>query len=444
MSRLISPTRTELVTFNTDESFARYMDTADPLRSYRNEFHIPRQANGEPVIYFCGNSLGLQPTATRALVEQELDDWAKLAVDAHFRGKSPWYAYHETFREVGARLVGALPGAGVGAGAGEVVMMNSLTVNLHLMMVSFFRPQGTRTKILVEEPCFPSDIYAVKTHLRTRGLDPAQHLVIARPQSGGGESCLRMEDIEALLTQEGASIALVLLGGVNFFTGQVLDIARITELAHRAGCVVGWDLAHAAGNVELHLHDWNVDFAAWCSYKYLNSGPGAVAGCFVHERHGKNLNLQRFGGWWGNDPDTRFKMHLIPEFVPREGAEGWQVSNPPILSMAPLKASLDLFDRAGMPALRAKSKLLTGYLRWLLDDISTTWWEVITPRNSDECGCQLSILIKDHPRERLKALERAGVVCDFREPNVIRVAPVPLYNTFHEVWQFARILSQQP
>jgi kynureninase len=411
------------------------MDDRDPLRDYREEFHVPSRG-GEPVIYFCGNSLGLQPKSTRALIEQELDDWARLAVDAHFKGKTPWYSYHEVFKEVGARLVGAQPGAG------EVVMMNSLTMNLHLMMVSFFRPQGDRTKILIDEPCFPSDIYAVKTHLRSRGLDPAEHLVITKPRSG--EKCLRSDDIEELIEREGRFIALVLLAGVNFFTGQVMDMARITAAAHRAGCMVGWDLAHAAGNVELQLHDWNVDFAAWCSYKYLNSGPGAVAGCFVHEQHGRSLELPRLGGWWGNDPDTRFKMHLIPEFTPREGADGWQVSNPPILAMAPLKSSLEIFDRATMPALRAKSKLLTGYLRWLLDEASTTWWEIITPRSVDECGCQLSILVKDHPRERFKALEHAGVVCDFREPNVIRVAPVPLYNTFHEVWQFAKILAQQP
>ena len=421
--------------YQRDEAFARHMDEIDPLRAYRDQFHIPRRRNGEPVIYFCGNSLGLQPKSARALLEQELDDWARLGVDAHFDGRNPWYPYHEQFRDIGARLVGGRERAG------EVVMMNSLTVNLHLMMVSFFRPTKSRYKILIEDPVFPSDIYAVKSHLHARGLDPAMALLTIKPRAG--EETIRTDDIESLLQREGESIALVLMAGVNFFTGQALDMQRITAAGHRAGCIVGFDLAHAAGNLEMRLHDWNVDFAAWCSYKYLNSGPGAVAGCFVHERHGKNIDLPRYAGWWGNDPETRFKMHLLPDFVPRVGADGWQLSNPPILAMTPLKASLDIFDEATVPALRAKSLRLTGYLRFLLDQKPASWWTIVTPREDDGHGAQLSIMVHDHPRERFKTLESEGVVCDFREPNVVRVAPTPLYNTFLECWRFAEILARQ-
>jgi len=429
MTRVASSTKAHAgLNFQTDEAFALTMDAADPLRTYRDEFLIPMRDDGTPITYFAGNSLGLQPKKARQVVEQELDDWAKLAVDAHFKARTPWYSYHEVFRDAGARLVGARPG--------EVVMMNSLTINLHLMMVTFYQPTAERYKILIDEPTFPSDLYAVKSHARTRGLDPDKIVISAKPRSG--EQCIRTQDIEALLEREGKSIALVMLAGVNFFTGQAYDIPRITEAAHRHGCVVGWDLAHAAGNLAMRLHDWNVDFAVWCSYKYLNSGPGAIAGCFVHERHGKNVDLPRFAGWWGNDPATRFKMQLIPQFTPRKGADGWQVSNPPILSMAPLKASLELFDSAGMNALRAKSLKLTGYLRFLVEQNSREDFEVITPHEDEAHGCQLSILVKNQPRQKLKSLEEAGVVCDFREPNVIRVAPTPLYNTFHEIWRFAK------
>ncbi len=421
--------------YQHDEAFAHHMDEIDSLRSYRERFLIPRRASGDPVIYFCGNSLGLQPRSTRAMIEQELDDWANLGVDAHFDGRNPWYPYHEQFREIGSRLVGAKPGAR------EVVMMNSLTVNLHLMMVSFYQPTKTRYRILIEDLVFPSDMYAVKTHLRSRGLDPADALMIIKPRDE--EAVIRTDAVEEVLQRDGESIALVMMAGVNFFTGQAIDMGRITAAGHRAGCMVGFDLAHAAGNLELHLHEWNVDFAVWCSYKYLNAGPGAVAGCFVHERHGGNAELNRYGGWWGNDPTSRFKMHLIPEFVPQRGAEGWQLSNPPILAMAPLRASLEIFDEATMPALRAKSLTLSGYLRFLLDRKPSTLWTVITPREDDARGAQLSIMVQDHPRERFKALEAEGVVCDFREPNVIRIAPTPLYNTFHECWRFAEILSRQ-
>ncbi len=431
-------TTTPGVAYQPDEAFARHMDDIDPLRRFREQFHIPRRHNGQPVMYFAGNSLGLQPKSARALIEQELDDWARLGVDAHFDGRNPWYPYHEQFREMGGRLIGGKPGAG------EVVMMNSLTVNLHLMRVSFFHPTKTRFKMLIEDPVFPSDLYAVKTHLRTRGLDPKKALVTIKPREG--EHVIRTEDVESLLaSREGESIALMMLAGLNFFTGQAIDMQRICTSAHRAGAMCGFDLAHAAGNLRMHLHDWNVDFAVWCSYKYLNSGPGAVAGCFVHEKHGRNAGLLRNGGWWGNDPATRFKMQLISEFVPQTGADGWQLSNPPILAMAPLRASLDIFDAATMPALREKSLRLTGYLRFLLDQKSANggWWTVITPREPEAHGCQLSIMVHDHPRERFKALEAEGVVCDFREPNVIRVAPAPLYNTFHECWRFAEVLARQ-
>jgi len=417
--------------FQSDEAFAVQLDAEDPLRSYRERFHIPSGADGRPLVYFCGHSLGLQPTGARAIVLQELDDWAALAVEAHLKGKTPWYFYHEVFREPGARLLGAKPG--------EVVMMNSLTVNLHLMMVTFYRPTASRYKILMEDNAFPSDTYAVKSQIRHHGLDPADALLVARPRPA--EHMIRTEDIEELLDGHGEQIALVLLGGVNFLTGQLFDMERIAAAGHRHGCAVGFDLAHAAGNVVLHLHDWQVDFAVWCSYKYLNAGPGAVAGCFVHEKHASNAELARFAGWWGNDPRTRFLMHLQPEFVPQPGAGGWQISNPPILSTAPLQASLAIFDEATMPALRRKSARLTGYLEFLLERIPGGRLEVITPREPAARGAQLSIKVHDRPEECLKALEAAGIVCDFRKPDILRVAPVPLYNTFREAWTFARVLT---
>jgi kynureninase len=324
--------------------------------------------------------------------------------------------------------------------------MNSLTVNLHLMMATFYRPTKTRFKIVMEEPAFPSDTYAIKTQIVHHGFDPNDALVLARPRDG--EFTVRQDDIEGLLERQGDEIALVLIAGVNFFTGQLFDIEKITAAAQKQGCTVGIDLAHAIGNVPLALHDWNVDFAVWCSYKYLNAGPGAVAGAFVHERHATNRELPRLAGWFGNDPNTRFRMHLEPEFIPVPSADGWQVSNPPIFSMAPLRASLAIFDEAGgMKALREKSIKLTGYLQFLLSEpkgdqsSGPSKLTVITPRESDARGCQLSIQVHEHPKELFKKLETAGVKCDFREPNVIRAAPTPLYNTFHEVWRFARILS---
>lgn len=408
--------------FVDDEAFAKRLDEQDPLGRFRAEFAIPARPDGEPSIYFNGNSLGLMPRKARAYVEQEMDDWARLGVDGHFHGKTPWYAYHEVFRDSWARLVGAKPG--------EVVTMNSLTVNLHLMMATFYRPTVGRHSILIEAEAFPSDTYAMRTQARHHGLDPDHSVIVAGA-----------DEIEAILAERGEEIAVVMLGGVHYFSGRVLPMERIAEAGRRAGCVVGFDLAHAAGNIPLRLHDWEVDFAAWCTYKYLNAGPGAVAGCFVHERWGKDLSLPRLAGWWGNDPATRFRMHLEPEFVPHEGADGWQLSNPPILAMAPLRASLELFDEAGMTALRAKSVVLTGYLEWLLARVPGKPFEVITPSEPQERGCQLSLRVLDRPTERFRALEEAGVIGDFREPDVIRLAPVPLYNTFHEVWRAARILT---
>jgi len=420
------------MTFSTDEEFALQFDAEDPLGEYRDRFHLPLGIDGKPLIYFAGNSLGLMPKTARKIVEQELDDWAKFAVDAHLGAATPWYTYHETLREPAARLVGARPS--------EVICMNSLTVNLHLMMATFYRPTKTRCKILMEEPAFPSDTYAIKTQIAHHGFDPKEALVLARPRDG--EFTVRQADIEDVLEKQGDQIALVLLAGVNFFTGQLFDIEKITTAAQKRGITVGIDLAHAVGNVPLTLHEWNVDFAVWCSYKYLNAGPGAVAGAFVHERHVTNLELPRLAGWFGNDPNTRFRMHLEPEFIPVPSADGWQVSNPPIFSMAPLRASLAIFDEAGgMKALREKSIKLTGYLQFLLEAAGHSKLTVITPRESDARGCQLSIQVHDHPKELFQKLEAAGVKCDFREPNVIRAAPTPLYNTFHEVWRFARILS---
>ena len=403
---------------DTSADHAARMDAADPLRAFRAEFEFPRAADGSPLTYLCGNSLGLLPRAARELVNEELDDWSRLAVEGHLHSRRPWVDYHEQFRELGARLVGARPG--------EVVMMNSLTVNLHLLMVSFWRPEGRRTKVLMERGAFPSDTYAVKTHVRARGLDPAEHVIEVGPRAG--EHLIREDDLLAAIREAGDSLALVMVGGVNYATGQAFPIERITAAAHAVGAMAGWDLAHWAGNLPARLHDWNVDFACWCSYKYLNSGPGAVAGAFVHERHGADLSLPRFAGWWGNDPKTRFVMG--PDFVPRAGADGWQCSNPPILALAPLLASLRIFDRAGMDALHAKSRQVTGYLRGLLAAWAPEGCRVITPDAPGAFGAQLSVAFDRDARARHAELGRRGIICDFREPNIVRLAPAPLYNGF--------------
>jgi kynureninase len=423
---------TNEMAFAPGEAFARQFDAADPLRSFREQFHIPRGADGTPQIYLCGHSLGLQPVGVRALIEQQLDDWARLGVDGHFHSTTPWYSYHETLRDAGARLIGALPS--------EVVFMNSLTVNLHLLMATFYRPQGERCCILSDEPFFPSDNYALRSQIRHHGFEPDEFLLTVK--SRPNDHCLRTDDILALFDRSGSEIAVVWWNTVNFLTGQFFDVPAIVEAAHRRGCLVGLDLAHAIGNVPLQLHDWDVDFAVWCSYKYLNGGPGAVGGAFVHEKHGKNIALPRLAGWWGNDPATRFRMQLQPEFVPKEGADGWQVSNPPIFSMAPLRASLALFDQAGIPKLREKSKRLTAYLLYLLDTLPAGRFDVITPRDPDQRGAQISLLVRDRPRELVKALEEAGIVCDFREPNIVRAAPAPLYNTYQDVWNFVDVLAR--
>ncbi|PYJ93076.1 MAG: kynureninase [Verrucomicrobia bacterium] len=419
--------------FSVDEKFVCDIDAQDPLHDFRDCFHLPFGKDGKPLIYFAGNSLGLMPKSARQILDEELDNWAKFGVDAHHAAGTPWYSYHEALRNPTARLAGAQPI--------EVICMNSLTVNLHLMMATFYRPTKSRFKVLMEDPAFPSDTYAIKTQIAHHGLDPKDALILARPRNG--EFTIRTEDIIDLIEKHADHLALVMFAGVNFFTGQLFDIAEITAAAHKRGIIVGFDLAHAIGNVPLLLHDWNVDFAVWCSYKYLNAGPGAIAGAFVHERHATNTKLPRLAGWFGNDPNTRFRLHLEPEFIPVPSADGWQISNPPIFSMAPLRASLSIFDEVGgMERLRAKSIKLTGYLEFLLMEIGSKKFSVITPGDPNARGCQLSIVAHQHPKELHNELVAAGVKCDFREPNVIRVAPTPLYSTFHEVWRFAQILSE--
>jgi kynureninase len=414
--------------FDASAEFAAQMDARDPLRSYRDRFHIPKAPDGTDCIYFVGHSLGLQPKTARAYIEQELDDWEKLGVEGHFQAKHPWLPYHRFLTDQSARIVGAKPV--------EVVVMNSLTVNLHLMMVSFYRPTKQRHKIVIEGGAFPSDQYAVNSQIRFHGFDPAHSLIELRPRQG--EATLRTDDILSLIDREGDSIALIMLGAVNYSTGQFFDLEAITRAGHAKGCVVGFDLAHAAGNVPMQLHDWNVDFAVWCSYKYLNGGPGCVAGCYVHERHAAE-DLPRFAGWWGHDEQTRFRMG--PNFQPTRGAEGWQLSNPPIMAMAPLRASLEIFDEVGMPALREKSISLTGYLESLLDDRHSQQFSIITPRDPAQRGAQLSLRVPHRGRAVLERLAEEGVLCDFREPDILRVAPMPLYNTYLDVHKFVERLS---
>jgi kynureninase len=418
---------------------AQALDMADPLASMRDLFHIPL-VNGRHAVYLTGNSLGAQPKAAAALVRQELDDWATLGVHGHLHGRSPWYSYHEQFRGPMSRLVGAMPS--------EVVMMNTLTTNLHLLMVSFYRPTRDRFRIIIEDSAFPSDSYAVQSqvefHASHIGFDPSHGLIRLRPRDG--EETLRTDDIEHAIAEHGASTALVMLGGVNYLTGQWFEMQRITEAAHGAGCVMGWDLAHAAGNVPVQLHDWNVDFAAWCSYKYLNGGPGAVAGAFVHERHCTTLastprsqRLPIFAGWWGNDPATRFQMK--PDFIPVPSADAWALSNPPILSLTPLKASLDAFDRAGIDRLREKSLKLTAFMEAKLRTRLGDRIRVITPSDPTQRGCQLSLHAPGAGRALEQDLHARGVIVDYREPDVIRAAPTPLYNSFSDVNAFVEALA---
>jgi kynureninase len=372
--------------------------------------------------------LGLQPKKAREYVLEELEDWGKFGVEGHFHARHPWLPYHENLTEQTARLVGAHPI--------EVVVMNTLTVNLHLMLVSFYRPTSSRFRILVEGGAFPSDQYAVASQVRFHGYDPKTAIIELTPRPG--EEILRTEDIVAKIDAEGDSVALVLLGNVNYLTGQAFDMATITKAGHAKGCKVGFDLAHGAGNLVLNLHDVGADFAVWCSYKYINSGPGALAGCFVHERHARDVKLPRFAGWWGHNKSTRFQMG--PEFDPIPGAEGWQLSNPPILQLAAMRASLEIFDAATIQALRKKSELLTGYLEFLLGGISSPTFKIVTPKNPQERGSQLSLRISEQPKELTKKLLAAGVMCDFREPDIIRAAPTALYSRFEDVYRFAQIM----
>ncbi|RMF27514.1 MAG: kynureninase [Bacteroidetes bacterium] len=419
------------LTYEPTLEYARRLDAEDPLGAYRGRFHFP-QHEGRDVLYFCGNSLGLQPrTVERALLD-ELEHWRRHAVEGHFRGRMPWMHYHKFLQPQSARLVGALES--------EVVVMNTLTTNLHLMMVSFYRPTERRYKIVLEAGAFPSDQYAVESQVRYHGYDPAEAVVEVAPRPG--EHTLRTEDIVRTIHEHGETVALVLFSGVQYYTGQFFDLKAITEAGHAVGARVGFDLAHAAGNLPLRLHDWGVDFAVWCSYKYLNSGPGGPGGVFVHERHGDDPGLPRFAGWWGHDEESRFLMR--PGFRPMRGAAGWQLSNAQIFGFAAHKASLDLFDEVGMEALREKSLRLTGYLEYLLRRIDrrNPSFEIITPSNPEERGCQLSLLTHRHGKALFEYLSARGVVCDWREPNVIRVAPVPFYNRFEDCRQFAELLER--
>lgn len=412
--------------FQASEEFAAAMDARDPLAHFRDRFCQPKTKNGEDCIYLCGHSLGLQPKSAGEFIARELRDWAQLGVEGHFHADNPWMPYHRLLTQLTATLVGANPA--------EVVVMNSLTVNLHLMMASFYRPSRARHKILVERGAFPSDQYAVKSQIEFHGFDPASSLLELTPRAG--EFSMRDEDIESLIDSEGDSIALILLGGVNYATGQAFDMEGITKAGQRKGCTVGFDLAHAAGNIPLRLHDWGPDFAVWCSYKYLNGGPGCVGGCFVHERHAHSPELPRFAGWWGHDEKTRFQMG--PEFQAMAGAEGWQLSNPPILALAPLRASMEIFAAAGLEQLRAKSVSLTGYMEFLLDQHASSKFSIITPREDERRGAQLSIRMPSDGRRLCDRLAEQGVIGDWREPDTFRVAAVPLYNSYQDVYRFVQ------
>ena len=421
------------VTYQTGPEFAAEMDARDSLAHFRDRFFFPKieagEKTGEECIYLCGHSLGLEPKSVETYLQQALRDWANFGVEGHFHAKDAWMPYHRLLTEQTAALVGAKPF--------EVVVMNSLTVNLHLMMTSFYRPTAERHKIMIERAAFPSDQYAVQSQIRFHGFDPATSLLELQPRDG--ESCMRDEDILELIEREGDSIALIMLGGVNYVTGQLFDMPAITKAGHRKGCVVGFDLAHAAGNVPLMLHDWNPDFAVWCSYKYLNGGPGCVGGCFVHERHARAVELPRFCGWWGHDEKTRFLMG--PDFRAMEGAEGWQLSNPPILALAALRASMEIFFEAGMENLRAKSISLTGYMEFLLGQAPSEKFTITTPREPMRRGAQLSIRFAHEGRKLCNRLAAMGVIGDWREPDTFRVAAVPLYNSYKDVYRFAQILS---
>jgi kynureninase len=416
--------------FENTAEFAKVMDTSDDLRKFRDRFFIPQHQRTDSV-YLTGNSLGLQPKSTITHLQQELDDWAKFGVDGHFDGKNPWFYYHKFFSESVAKLVGAKPL--------EVVIMNNLTVNLHLMMVSFYRPQGKRYKIIMEAGAFPSDQYAMESQVKFHGYDYEDAVIEIKPRTGEGH--LRTEDILSTIKETGEELALVMFSGVQYYTGQAFDMKAITKVAHDVGAVAGFDLAHAAGNLEMFLHEWNVDFAVWCSYKYLNSGPGGVSGAFVHEKHGNNDSLPRFAGWWGHKESERFLMKK--GYIPEEGAAGWQLSNAPVLSMAAHRASLDIFDEVSMKELNVKSKKLNAYLQYVIEEAEKNSihlnFEIITPA---ERGCQLSIIAENNGKQLFDFLASEGIIADWREPNVIRMAPVPLYNSFSDIYRFGEVLSR--
>jgi kynureninase len=411
--------------FEATRAFAATLSASDPLASYRDRFHIPKNNDGSDAVYLCGHSLGLQPKTAREYIEQEMKDWERLGVGGHFHARHPWIPYHELLTASTVRLVGALPD--------EIVVMNSLTINLHLLMASFYRPTRDRHKILIEANAFPSDRYAVASQITLHGRDPADSLTEMSPRTG--ESNIRIDDIEERIASEGKTIALILFGGVNYYSGQAFDCPRITKAGHAQGCVVAFDMAHAAGNLPLKLHEWDVDFAAWCSYKYLNAGPGGIAGCFVNNRHAHDANLPRCAGWWGHDKPSRFRMG--PDFQPISGAEGWQLSNPSILSLAALRASMDIFDQAKIERLRAKSERLTGYLQFLLTQKPSDKFQIITSADPAQRGAQLSLRVKQNGRNICDTLAKRGIVCDWREPDIMRVAPVPLYNSFLDAYVFA-------
>ena len=409
--------------------FAKAQDQNDPLAHYRDKFHIPKTSEGNEWLYFTGNSLGLQPKQTKNHINQELEDWANLGVEGHFEAKNPWLPYHEFLTESMAEIVGAKPI--------EVVIMNTLTINLHLLMVSFYQPTRTKFKIVIESDAFPSDRYAVETQLKFHGFDPTESLIEWSPRAG--ETLLNIDDLASILDTQGDEIALLLIGGVNYYTGQYLDLKKIAKLGHQYGCKVGIDLAHGVGNILPNLHDSGVDFAAWCTYKYMNSGPGSLGGIFVHERHAHDESLKRFAGWWSQNKDTRFDMRQPLDIIP--GAEGWQLSNPPILSMAAIKASLELFSEVGMPALRKKSIRLTGYLEYLILELQNEHISIITPKDPEQRGCQLSIQVRNADKSLHTKLSEANVITDWRTPDVIRCAPVPFYNSFEDVFNMVETLK---
>ncbi|GGG89424.1 kynureninase [Polaribacter pacificus] len=415
--------------FQNTLAYARQLDKEDPLATYRAKFHIPKDANGQDWLYFTGNSLGLQPKATQKYIQQELDDWANFGVEGHFEAKNPWMPYHELLTESMAKIVGAKPL--------EVVVMNTLTTNLHLLMVSFYQPTKKKYKIVIESDAFPSDRYAVQSQLQFHGFDPADGLIEWKPRDG--EVLLNIEDLETIVSEQGDEIALLLIGGVNYYTGQYLDLKKIAAIGQAKDCMVGIDLAHGAGNVSPELHDSGVDFAAWCSYKYLNAGPGSLGGLFVHEKHAYKKDLPRFSGWWNHNKETRFNMRQPFDVMP--GAEGWQLSNPPILSMAAIKASLDMFEEVGMEALRNKSEKLTGYFEFLINEMNSDDIKIITPTNPKERGCQLSIQVKNADKSLHQKLTQNNIITDWREPDVIRCAPVPLYNRFEDIYKMVTVLQ---